>query len=302
MTAEWLPVRHMWAKCYTNQLRHLGNTSSNRVEAAHSSFKKWLQSSTGAVDTVYKKNDDYIEAQHLQIRKLLEDSRQKKLLRADGKPFRELNTKVTLEALRLMLFEVAVEGEPCTCTFLPTYGLPCRCSIQLARRENRDFALYDVLPFWTVINYREPPTRPEWDDHSDYHRGVFQGLVQEVLDRGDETIRGAIGLLRSHLHPENDGIDEPHGGQPRPGRPRTSTTRNLSHFEHVERRRGRRSSRLPTATPDNDGNTGGAPNVNAQTNFEDETEPIHNDTDGAPNGNAQTNFENGTEPVIHNDT
>ncbi|CAI0474088.1 unnamed protein product, partial [Linum tenue] len=86
------------------------------------------------------------------------------------------------------------------------------------------------------------------------------------------------------------------------GRPRTSTTRNLSHFEHVERRRGRRSSRLPTATPDNDGNTGGAPNVNAQTNFEDETEPIHNDTDGAPNGNAQTNFENGTEPVIHNDT
>ncbi|CAI0443864.1 unnamed protein product [Linum tenue] len=110
MAANWLPVRHMWAKCYTNQVRHLGNTSSNRVEGAHSSFKKWLQSSIGAVDTVFKKNDDYIEAKHLQIRKLLGDSRQKKLLRADGKPFRELNTKVTLEALRLMSFEVAVEN------------------------------------------------------------------------------------------------------------------------------------------------------------------------------------------------
>ncbi|CAN1220647.1 PKS-NRPS hybrid synthetase cheA [Linum grandiflorum] len=46
LTAEWLPCRQKWARCYTNSVFHLGNTSTNRVESSHSSFKSWLNSSS----------------------------------------------------------------------------------------------------------------------------------------------------------------------------------------------------------------------------------------------------------------
>ncbi|CAN1240223.1 hypothetical protein LINGRAPRIM_LOCUS2648 [Linum grandiflorum] len=75
LIAEWLPCRHRWARCYTNSVFHLGNTSTNRVESSHSSFKSWLNSSSHKTDTLILCYDALMSTQVIEVRKLLEDSR-----------------------------------------------------------------------------------------------------------------------------------------------------------------------------------------------------------------------------------
>ncbi|CAA0841388.1 Unknown protein, partial [Striga hermonthica] len=47
----------------TNRVTHLGNTTSCRVESAHSVLKRWLHTSTGALDTMWQKIDAEIKSQ-----------------------------------------------------------------------------------------------------------------------------------------------------------------------------------------------------------------------------------------------
>ncbi|CAI0463636.1 unnamed protein product [Linum tenue] len=77
LKGEWIPCAQRWAHCYTNRVFHIGNTSTNRVESAHSSLKKWLASSTHKIDTLFLRYHTSIEGKVTELRKDLEDSRLK---------------------------------------------------------------------------------------------------------------------------------------------------------------------------------------------------------------------------------
>lgn len=68
VTGTWLVHKQKFVRAWTNNALHLGNTTTCRVESAHAVLKQWLNSSTGALDTVWTKVHKEIESQLTQIR------------------------------------------------------------------------------------------------------------------------------------------------------------------------------------------------------------------------------------------
>ncbi|CAN0918350.1 Protein FAR1-RELATED SEQUENCE 5 [Linum grandiflorum] len=77
VTSEWLPCSKKWAHCYSNEIFHIGNTSTNRVESQHSSFKKWLNTSTSHVDTLFEAYHCCMEGQIIEVQRDLDESHAK---------------------------------------------------------------------------------------------------------------------------------------------------------------------------------------------------------------------------------
>ncbi|XP_074314647.1 protein FAR-RED IMPAIRED RESPONSE 1-like [Silene latifolia] len=59
--------------CYTNEVFHLGNTTTSRVKSAYSILKAWLKSSHLTLDTMWSRIHGMLEGQHSKIKKELED-------------------------------------------------------------------------------------------------------------------------------------------------------------------------------------------------------------------------------------
>ncbi|XP_065847430.1 uncharacterized protein [Euphorbia lathyris] len=66
----WLVHKEKFCRAWTNKVLHLGNTTTCRVESSHAQLKQWLNSSTGALDTVWAKVHKDIEAQIEAIKKM----------------------------------------------------------------------------------------------------------------------------------------------------------------------------------------------------------------------------------------
>ena len=79
LTLEWLSCKLKWARYPTNQVFHLGNTSTNILEAAYSSFKTWLHTLVHKLDGVFRAYHRLMEGQVLEVRNLLEHSKQKNI-------------------------------------------------------------------------------------------------------------------------------------------------------------------------------------------------------------------------------
>jgi len=60
-------VNEKIVKFWVNQVMPMGNTTTNRVESAHSRLKKYLTSSMGDLSTNWKSVHEMIESQHTQI-------------------------------------------------------------------------------------------------------------------------------------------------------------------------------------------------------------------------------------------
>ena len=72
--SEWLPYKTQWGHCNMNQVFHIRNTSTNRVESQHSSLKSWYNSLNQAIDTLFEGYHDSIDGQVIEIQKVLDDS------------------------------------------------------------------------------------------------------------------------------------------------------------------------------------------------------------------------------------
>ncbi|XP_012854485.1 PREDICTED: uncharacterized protein LOC105973988 [Erythranthe guttata] len=59
----WLIYKERFVKCWTNNIVHFGNMTTNRVESAHRASKRWIQTSTGAMDTVQNALDAQVDLQ-----------------------------------------------------------------------------------------------------------------------------------------------------------------------------------------------------------------------------------------------
>ncbi|KAH1260816.1 hypothetical protein GmHk_02G003839 [Glycine max] len=69
-----IPHKEKFVSAWTNKVMHLGNTTTNMVEFAHSSLKKLLQNSLGDLCSVWDAMNNMIMLQHTKIKASFETS------------------------------------------------------------------------------------------------------------------------------------------------------------------------------------------------------------------------------------
>ena len=77
LRSEWLPYKTQWAHCNTNEVFHIGCTSTNRVESHHSSLKTRYNSSNQGLNTLFEGYHASIEGQVIEVQRAIDESRSK---------------------------------------------------------------------------------------------------------------------------------------------------------------------------------------------------------------------------------
>ncbi|XP_074305738.1 uncharacterized protein LOC141640957 [Silene latifolia] len=231
--------------CYTNEVLHFGNTATSRVESAHSLLKAWLKSKHLTLDSMWSRIHDMLESQHSKIKKELEDEMSKP--RRTSRTFSLLQGNVSTKSIELMEKEltrglglgIGVDDR-CRHVIRTTHGLPCACNLASLHKRGRRVHLEDIHVFWKTLVYDIPQQMPKNDGD------LWEELVDDVRHSDPVKLRAAIDLLRDFHHPEDQEILPPPINEHPKGRPRGSTTRNKSGFEHAESKFGTPSTRGST--------------------------------------------------------
>ncbi|KAK9741834.1 hypothetical protein RND81_03G132000 [Saponaria officinalis] len=198
------------------------NTTTSRVESAHSLLKAWLKSANLTLDTMWSRIHSMLEAQHSKIRKELEDSMSRP--RITHRLFSLLQENVSIKAIEIMEDEVK-RGVTlgiglelgCGCVLPTTHGLP---SVHIS----------DIHPFWRTLEYENEEAMPKNDNE------MLEDLVDKARKSDPAYRKVFLEKLRDILHPEDEDILAPVVRENPKGRPRGSTTTNKSEFEHTLRK------------------------------------------------------------------
>ncbi|KAK9690523.1 hypothetical protein RND81_09G134300 [Saponaria officinalis] len=239
----WLVHGEKFLRLHTNTSTHYGNTSTSRVEVAHFVLKEWLHSAHISVDTVWARYHALMASQHVEIKKALEDSRSKGKKDKYGRLFSLLKGKVSMYALGLMYaeFDRGTEvgerlEERCGHVLRTTHGLPCACDMHRRSTAGRRVHLDSIDVFWRTLVYDDIMALPSGDD------GTLEELFTFIRNTNSPTRRRCTEAIYTELHPEDDYVEEPVVNENPRGRPRRSNARNLSGFEHSQRRSRNSSS------------------------------------------------------------
>ncbi|XP_012841587.1 PREDICTED: uncharacterized protein LOC105961870 [Erythranthe guttata] len=224
----WLIYKEKFVRAYTRNVYHFGNTSTNRVESAHSSAKGWLNASTGGLDNVQGKLRDQV---YIQISELKCDFSLSSKIRnhtAAWPCFQGLICYVTHLALEKLDEEMESPAmqDPSICTHYlwNTHGLPCACKIMQKMEDNDTFVISDLHPFWSTMAV-EPSELPE-----------YQVNREEILDRQIDDLNcnlkkmnytskiNAVVSLRGIVYPSTSHLSEPSFVKTK-GRPKNNSTK-----------------------------------------------------------------------------
>ncbi|XP_074270205.1 uncharacterized protein LOC141593150 [Silene latifolia] len=235
-------VRTTWGQhagkfvlCYTNEVLHFGNTTTARVESVHTLMKAWLKSKHLTLDSMWSCIHGMLESQHSKIKKELEDEMSKP--RRTSRTFSLLQGNVSTKAIEIMEKELTRGlalgiglNDRCRHVMRTTHGLLCACNLVSLHGRGRRVHLEDIHVFWKTLVYDIPQQMPKNDGD------LWEKLVDDVRHSDPVKLRAAIDLLRDFHHPEDQEILPPPINEHPKGRPRGSTTRNKSGFEHAERK------------------------------------------------------------------
>ncbi|KAK7244084.1 hypothetical protein RIF29_38902 [Crotalaria pallida] len=145
--------KEKFVDAWVNQHMHLGNTMTNRVESAHSTFKRMLADSFGDLATCFDAMHSMLICQHRDI----VDSFQKSITRVDhvmNIPFySELRYAVSREALIMIHREVqSIGGDGCVCRIRTTHGLPCCCELAGYKKIGQCIHLSAIHVHWKKLS------------------------------------------------------------------------------------------------------------------------------------------------------
>ncbi|XP_074305869.1 uncharacterized protein LOC141641091 [Silene latifolia] len=241
----WGKYKKKFVNCYTNQYFHLGNTATSRVESSHSLLKGWLKSANLNLDTMWSRIHSMLEAQHSKIRYELEVSRSRP--RNGDHVFLLLQGNVSINAIEIMEEEIKrgiklgnVLEDHCGCVLKVTYGLPYAGTLIHLQRTGKRVHLEEVHAYWRTLEYDNAQTMPKTDNDE------LEELIAEARASDPAKKRVIIEKMRDGLHPEDEEILPPLVRENPKGRPRGSTTRNKSGFEHAKRKAAKVSTPATT--------------------------------------------------------
>ncbi|XP_065859104.1 uncharacterized protein [Euphorbia lathyris] len=236
----WLVHKEKFCRAWTNKVLHLGNTTTCRVESSHAQLKQWLNSSTGALNTVWAKVHKDIEAQIDAIKYSLEDSRRRSAVAHCKEPFKYLDLHVSHYCLRVLNDELKrmhrlsmdVVSE-CGCVLPITHGIPCACELKTYIDTDESVRADRIHPFWRSLAFESlrdiPVTAPVFADGSEDHR-FFHSLVEKVEKLDPLMVRSISMMIHDQINPDQSGFKEPKVKDTVRGRPKgnSSTKRNPS--------------------------------------------------------------------------
>ncbi|XP_058751897.1 uncharacterized protein LOC131625001 [Vicia villosa] len=153
-------VKEKFVCAWTNNVRHLGNTTTNRVESAHVTLKNWLGNSKGDLCQDWDTINLMIKNQHNEIqtsfgqRIIVLEHRFK-----DNILYSQLIGNMSQARLNY-IFHEAKRGEifggdsaKCGCTITMTYGLLCACVITKKVRLGELIRMDKVTPHWKRLSF-----------------------------------------------------------------------------------------------------------------------------------------------------
>lgn len=143
-------------RCWTNQHFHIGDSATSRVEGSHAFIKKYIQSSTGDILTVWSRIS---HALHCQINTLIREIKEyqlHQLIFCQSFLYSKINRKTSRYSLNLIYDQVnkAKRATPlaplseCTNSFTRIMGLPCAHRIVRLLEIKQPIPLTDIHPFW----------------------------------------------------------------------------------------------------------------------------------------------------------
>ncbi|KAK9755591.1 hypothetical protein RND81_01G037000 [Saponaria officinalis] len=186
-----------------------------------------------------------LEGQHSKIRKELLDSMSRP--RITHRLFSLLQGKVSTKAIEIMEEElkrrvalgIGLELR-CGCVLRRTHGLPCACALVDLKNSGSRVHLSDIHSFWRTLEYENSKAMPKNDND------MLDELIDKVRQSDPVYRKIFLEKLRDILHPEDEDILGPPVRENPKGRPKGSTTRNKSGFEHTIRKYGTPSTDAST--------------------------------------------------------
>ncbi|KAH1188478.1 Zinc finger CCCH domain-containing protein 37 [Glycine max] len=145
---------------WNNKVMHLGNTTTNRVESAHSSLKRLLQNSLGDLCSVWDAMNNMITLQHTKIKTSFETSTHVVGHVLKKTVYRRLLGMVSRYALNQIVVELervdyaSKNPSSCGCVVRITLGLPCAC--ELSKYVGGCIPLDSIHMFWRRLRLSEP--------------------------------------------------------------------------------------------------------------------------------------------------
>ncbi|KAJ1439532.1 PKS-NRPS hybrid synthetase [Sesbania bispinosa] len=241
----WLiPYKEKFVGAWINKVMHLGTTTTNRVESAHSRLKNLLQDSRGDLCNCWDAMNNMITLQHTEIKASFQRSIMVVEHRFNNPLYNELRGLVSRNALALIDDEkqrinyVGIDSFACGCTLRNTHGLPCEC--QLARYVCMGYQLpiTEVHTHWMKLTFNDGGIDGPSCGLS------IQPECDEVLRRFEELDLSGKVVLKSKMRevafPETTTMCSPpdkvktKGGVKGKFKSKYSTKRDPSFFEHVD--------------------------------------------------------------------
>ncbi|XP_056685621.1 PKS-NRPS hybrid synthetase cheA-like [Spinacia oleracea] len=198
----WLIHSKKFVQAYTKKMFHLGNRTTNRVESAHNVLKRFLKTSTGSLDTIWKSfvRSENIDL-HITVLHLLS----------------QLRGKVSHLAIRKINEEYGrhkVGTDPATfgCYLRTLHGLPCAHEMRLLDGEGKSIDLNGVHIFWRTLHMEgfstsNTPIGPysQYQDDDEILKSYFENMKNQA----PEAKKQYIFQLEKIIHPESVPLEEP---------------------------------------------------------------------------------------------
>ncbi|KAK7393758.1 hypothetical protein VNO78_22322 [Psophocarpus tetragonolobus] len=158
----WLiPHKEKFVTAWTNQVLHLGNTTTSRVEVAHSSLKTLLLDSKVDMHRYWDVMSNMIKLQHTGIKTSFEKSIDVvEVEHMHSTPFyaklvgyvsRSALSHITDEYDRVKI--VGADKSVCGCTIRTTHGLPCACELFRYNTMCQQIPVEAIHLHWRKLNF-----------------------------------------------------------------------------------------------------------------------------------------------------
>ncbi|XP_058733979.1 uncharacterized protein LOC131605663 [Vicia villosa] len=242
-------VKEKFVCAWTNNVRHLGNTTTNRVESTHASLKNWLANRKGDLCRDWDTVNFKIKNQHNEIQTTFGQSITVLEHRFwDNILYCQLIGNVSRVRLNYIFHEakrgeiVGSDSVKCGCTITRTYGLPCVCVIAKKARLGEPIRMEEVIPHWKRLSFHDDGCVE--GEKSTISITSELEAIQERFSKADDNMKLHIKeKLRKIGYPETTDMkppsqpvktkDAPKKLKPTPND--NSTTRSPSYCEHIDK-------------------------------------------------------------------
>src|SRR3954468_10705608 len=241
-------VREKVVCAWTNRVRHLGCTTTNRVESAHAVFKRWLGDSKGDLCRGWDTVNQMLENQHNEIQTSFGRSKTVMEHRHKGQIlFSQLIYNISRTGLNFLFHEAkrsettGTDSSLCGCTIRTTYGVPCACILAKKKKLSSPIRMDEVDDHLKKLRFDDFDP-PKENDSKITISDELEVIIEKFAKADDTTKMHIKEQLRKIAFPETTDLKPPSQPVKTKGAPKkskitqddTSTKRSPSYFEHVD--------------------------------------------------------------------